>query len=80
MSTTRIYNSKYRCKINNLLKKSNDMNLYLEIYEAIKNNDVSFSKNSNGIFFDLNKIDDSVIELIINLLKNYLSDSNSEIY
>ena len=77
----RIYNYKYRCKLNNLLKELNDMDLYIEIYEVIKNNDVTFSKNSNGVFFDLNKIDDSVIKLIINLLKNYNSDSSdSEIY
>ena len=76
----RIYNYKYRCKLNNLLKELNDMDLYIEIYEVIKNNDISFSKNSNGIFFDLNKIDDSIIKLIINLLENYNSNSDSEIY
>ena len=80
MNNTRIYNYKYRYKLNNLLKELNDMDLYIEIYEVIKNNDVTFTKNSNGIFFDLNKIDDSVIKLIINLLKNYNSDSDSEIY
>ena len=76
----RIYNYKYRCKLNNLLKELDDMDLYIEIYEAIKNNDVTFTKNSNGIFFDLNKIDDAVIELITNLLENYNSNSESEIY
>ena len=74
----RIYNYKYRCKINNLLRELNDMNLYIEIYDIIKNNDITFTQNSNGIFFYLNKIDDAVIKIIINLLKNY--DSNSEIY
>ena len=33
---TRIYNYKYRSKINNLLKQLNDMDLYLEIYDVIK--------------------------------------------
>ena len=80
MNNTRIYNSKYRYKRNNILKQLNDMDLYIEIYEVIKNNDVTFTKNSNGIFFDLYKIDDSVIKLIINLLKNYESDRDSEIY
>ena len=80
MNNTRIYNYKYRCKLNNLLKELHDMDLYIEIYEVIKNNDVTFSKNSNGVYFDLNKIDDSVIKLIINLIKNYNSDSDSEIY
>ena len=76
----RIYNYKYRFKLNNLLRELNDTDLYMEIYEVIKYNDVTFTKNSNGIFFDLNKIDDSVIKLIINLIKNYNSDSDSEIY
>ena len=73
----RIYNYKYRCKLNNLLKELNDMDLYIEIYEVIKNNDVSFSKNSNGLFFDRNKIDDNLIELIINLINKYKGDSDS---
>ena len=72
----RIYNYKYRCKLNNLLKELNDMDLYIEIYEVIKNNDVTFTKNSNGIFFYLNKIDDSVIKLIINLIDRYEGDSD----
>ena len=76
----RIYNYKYRCKLNNLLRELNDMDLYNEIYEVIKYNDVTFTKNLNGIFFDLNKIDDSIIKLIINLLENYNSNSDSEIY
>ena len=76
---TRIYNYKYRCKLNNVLKQLNDMDLYLEIFEVIKTNEISFTKNSNGVFFDLNKIDDSIIELIIHLIKNYDSDSDSEI-
>ena len=74
---TRIYNYKYRCKLNNVLKKLNDMDLYLEIYDVIKNNDVTFTKNLNGVYFNLNKIDASIIELIINLIKNYDSDSDS---
>ena len=65
MNNTRIYNYKYRCKLNNLFKELNDMDLYIEIYEVIKYNDVTFTKNSNGIFFDLNKIDDNVIKIII---------------
>ena len=28
------------------------MDLYLEIYEVSKNNDVTLSKNSNGVCFD----------------------------
>ena len=78
----RIYNYKYRCKLNNLLKELNDMDLYIEIYEVIKNNDVTFTKNSNGIFFYLNKINDSVIKLIINLIDRYEGgdSSESEIY
>ena len=77
----RIYNYKYRFKLNNLLRELNDMDIYNEIYEVIKYNNIIFTQNSNGIFFDLNKIDDSVIKLIINLLENYNSDSSdSEIY
>ena len=40
--------------------------IYIEIYKVFKNNYVSFSKNSNAVFFYLNKLADNLIELIIN--------------
>ena len=49
MNNTRIYNYKYRYKLNNLLKQLNDMDLYNELYEVIENNDILFSKNNKFI-------------------------------
>ena len=54
------------------------MDLYLKIYEVIKNNDVIFSKNSNGVFFDLNTLDDTKMELIIYVINKYEGDSDSK--
>ena len=33
---------------------------YYEIFRIIKRNDVEYSENSNGVFFDLNSVDDSI--------------------
>ena len=78
---TRIFNNKFRCKIKDVLKILNDMNLYLDVYEVIKSSKASFSKNSNGIFFDMNKLDHTIAELIMKLIIKYEdSDSDTQDY
>ena len=42
----------------------------------LKKKDISISENSNGVFFYLNRIDDSVILIIIKLTNKYYSDSS----
>ena len=38
---------------------------YEEMFRIIKLNNVEFSENSNGIFFDINIIDSSIFSLLV---------------
>jgi len=41
---------------------------YQEIYNIIKKNNANFSKNINGIFVDLQRLEPSIIDLIYNYI------------
>jgi len=51
---------------------------YLEIYKIIKDNNVTYSQNINGIFINLTNIEDFILEKIIEYL-NYVESRNTEI-
>ena len=61
-------------KIQNLKNKKH----YIHIYKLIKENNVTYSQNINGIFINLNNISDDILEKIVQYL-NYLDTRNSEI-
>jgi len=61
-------------KISNLKSKKH----YIEIYKIIKENNVSYSQNINGIFINLTNIDDDILDKIVKYL-NYTDSRNSEI-
>ena len=61
-------------RIQNLKNKKH----YIHIYKLIKDNNVQYSQNINGIFINLNNIDDSILDKIIKYL-DYLDSRNSEI-
>lgn len=61
-------------RINNLKSKKH----YMEIYKIIKENNVSYSQNINGIFINLTNIEDDVLDKIVKYL-NYIESRNSEI-
>ena len=42
---------------------------YEEIYRIIKRAGISYSENSNGVFFDLNIVDDAVAESLIHFME-----------
>lgn len=62
------------------IKKINKQQLYNKIYNIIKD-DIDFTSNSNGIFFDFNKLSNinlKKIELLIDTYKNTENnDTNS---
>jgi hypothetical protein len=61
-------------KISNLKSKKH----YIEIYKIIKENNVSYSQNINGIFINLTNIEDDILDKIVKYL-NYTDSRNSEI-
>lgn len=52
------------------IKKINDKDLYNQIYKIIKGQ-VEFTKNSNGIFFDFNKLSNENLQEIEESIKQY---------
>ena len=61
-------------RIQNLKNKKH----HLHLYKLIKDNNVTYSQNINGIFIDFNNIPDEVLDKIVQYL-NYLDTRNSEI-
>jgi len=61
-------------RINNLKNKK----YYIEIYKIIKENNVSYSQNINGIFINLTNIENETLDKIVKYL-NYIESRNSEI-
>ena len=61
-------------KIQNLKNKKH----YMHLYKIIKDNNVNYSQNSNGVFINLTNISDDILGKIIEYL-NYLDTRNSEI-
>ena len=61
-------------RIQNLKNKKH----YIQIYTIIKDNNVVYSQNTNGIFINLTNIEDPILDKIVQHL-NYLDSRNSEI-
>ena len=71
----RKYNSIYRKKLANKIKKIKNDKIYFEIYEIVKN---KVTVNNNGVFFDFNKLDDESIEKIINIADSILTTTSEQ--
>ena len=71
---TRLYSSQFRNKI----KDINNYQLYKDIFKVIINHNVNLTTNSNGIFFNLNKLPDIAIEEIMELINLYDVDNTVE--
>jgi hypothetical protein len=73
-------NVKDSCRIKELKDLREKINLldtceHLEILKIIIKNDVKFTENSNGVFINMNKLDNTVIEDI----KSFLSFINNNL-
>ena len=53
------------------IKKINQQDIYYKIYDVIKNEDIEYTSNSNGIFFDFNKISNPGLNEIENFIDEY---------
>jgi hypothetical protein len=61
-------------RIQNLKSKKH----YVNIYKIIKENNVSYSQNINGIFINLTNIEDPILDKIVEYL-TYVESRNTEI-
>tara|TARA_B100000424_G_C22637786_1_gene352838 strand:+ start:104 stop:490 length:387 start_codon:yes stop_codon:yes gene_type:complete len=68
----RKYNSNYRKKVLDKIKKLKDKNSQIAIFKVV-NRDIgnNFSENKSGIYFNLNLISDDGIEEIVSIIKSY---------
>ena len=60
--------------------KNNITNNENNIYKTIIKYDISYTKNKNGIFVNLSKIDDNIIDKIYNNIKNNINNIDNERY
>jgi hypothetical protein len=51
----------YKKSLVNKIKNLNNKQAYINIYKILKNNDVKLNINSNGIYFNINNLDDYLI-------------------
>ena len=62
-------------KINNLNKKK----YYIIIFEFILKNNIEYTRNKNGIFFNINKLNKINLEKLINIVEIFNNQSNDSI-
>lgn len=60
-------------KINDTKNKKRDH----KIFSLICTNNINFSNNDNGVFFDLNQLDDSILFKIENIINHYDKKNNN---
>lgn len=70
---------KNKKRLNEKIKNIKDKNLYIQIYDILKT-DENFkpSFNNNGLFFNLNSLDDITLIKINNLLNNDIQIDEKE--
>ena len=54
--------------IRNKIEKMNKIH-HVKFFEILKNNDIPFSENRNGIFFNMNNFNDDIIDQIDNYIQ-----------
>lgn len=59
------------------IKKINQQKLYNNIYDIIKD-DIDFTSNSNGVFFDFNKLSNDNLSKIELLITTYQTNENND--
>ena len=62
------------------IKKINEQDIYYKIYDIIKKEDIEYTINSNGIFFDFNKISNlglNELEQFLEIFDNCVEKNNS---
>jgi hypothetical protein len=75
----RLYNSEYRRNLSDKISHINDNKLYFKLFNELKNQkDFKYSRNKNGIFFDINKLSDNTIIIIKNFIDNHFQNINTE--
>lgn len=80
-SPKREYNTKYRKNLANKIKLINNTQHYIQLFNIIKTDkNNNYSTNSNGIWIDLNILEDKTIVKIKNFLDSIISLDHNNNY
>lgn len=68
-------------KINNIGNKKHKKKYYINIFNIINKNNVKYTNNLNGVFFNLNNLDDKIlleIDAYLNNIDKIIENSDTE--
>jgi hypothetical protein len=74
-TTYKIYNYDEKKKIVYKIQQLNNKKDYFKLYELVNNNNIQFTKNNNGIFFNINKLSNLALQQIEEFL-DIINDKN----
>lgn len=63
-------------RINSINKKKNKKKLYTHLFNLINENNIKYTNNLNGIFFNINNIDENILKKI-NIFLDSLDDTSN---
>lgn len=69
------YNQRERKLLSNKISLLSN-NEHTEIFKLLQNNNVSFTKNNNGVFFNLSDVNDNIIQEINNIVNFFYNHKN----
>ena len=72
MTETRKYNTDFRKVIKERICKLKSKNDYKYIYNLVRKTNTKITKNKNGLYFNLNCLDDDTISDIVDYLDDVL--------
>ena len=72
MTETRKYNTEFRKIIKERICKFKSKNDYKYIYKLVRKTNTKITKNKNGLYFNLNCLDDDTISDIVDYLDDVL--------
>ena len=72
MTETRKYNTEFRKIIKERIGKLKSKNDYNYIYNLVRKTNTNITKNKNGLYFNLNCLDDNTISDIVDYLDDVL--------
>jgi hypothetical protein len=72
MTETRKYNTEFRKIVKERIGKLKSKNDYKYIYNLVRKTNTKITKNKNGLYFNLNCLDDDTISDIVDYLDDVL--------
>ena len=80
MSTEKIYNYNEKKNLVYTIEEINDKRIYIKLFKFLLEENILYNKNSNGVFFNLSKIDNSKLKKLETFINNYHLFSDSETF